>query len=93
MLARDDEKEDSVVDTNEYIIVSDGEGFIMEPGGTEIFPQVVSAVSSILPIEDIKHIFTTHQDPDVISFLPLWMGLGSGKCLSPTLEMNTQINF
>lgn len=84
MIARDPDKEDSVIDTNEYLIVSNGEGFIMDPGGTEIFPQVISAVSSILPIENIKHIFATHQDPDVISSLPLWMGL----CSDTTIYMS-----
>lgn len=48
---------------------------LLDPGGTEIFPDVVSAVSRILPIDQIKHFLCSHQDPDVFSSLPLWMGL------------------
>ena len=35
---RDQSKPDSVIDTNEYIIVSNGEVMMLDPGGTEIFP-------------------------------------------------------
>ena len=71
--SRDPDKSPDVVDTNEYLIVSDGEGMALDPGGTEIFPQVVSALAQVIPIESIKHFLATHQDPDVMSSLPLWM--------------------
>lgn len=75
VLGRDPEKLDSVIDTNEYLIVSGDETIFLDPGGTEVFPQVVSTVSRIVPMEKIKHFLCSHQDPDVFSSLPLWMGL------------------
>jgi len=75
VLGRDPEKFDTVIDTNECLIVGRDEALLCDPGGTEIFPQVVSTVSRILPIEKIKHFLCSHQDPDVFSSLPLWMGL------------------
>ncbi|MCB1739211.1 MAG: MBL fold metallo-hydrolase [Gammaproteobacteria bacterium] len=73
--SRDPHRSPAVIDTNEYLVVSDGEGVAMDPGGTEIFPQVVSALAQVIPIENIKHFLASHQDPDVMSALPLWMGL------------------
>lgn len=75
VLGRDPEKSESVIDTNEYVICGKEEAFLLDPGGTEIFPQVVSTVSRILPVERIRHFLCSHQDPDIFSSLPLWMGL------------------
>ncbi len=73
--SRDKEKAEGVIDTNEYIIESDGEGIMLDPGGTEIFPQVVSAVSEVVSVANISTFLCTHQDPDIMSSLPLWLGL------------------
>lgn len=75
VFGRDPAKPGDVIDTNEYLLVSDGSGVLMDPGGTEIFPDVVSAVSDYLPIEKIGVIFGSHQDPDILSSLSLWMNV------------------
>jgi len=84
VLGRDSERTESVIDTNEYLIVGENEALFCDPGGTEIFPQVVSAVSGILPLEKIRHFLCSHQDPDVFSSLPLWMGL----CPEATIHLS-----
>lgn len=75
VLSRDENKAESVIDTNEYLIRCNDESMLLDPGGTEIFPDVVSSISRILPIDQIKHFLCSHQDPDIFSSLPLWMGL------------------
>ena len=75
VFCRDPDKPEKIIDTNEYLIISGGEGLAMDPGGTEIFPHVVSAFSEVIPVSDISTFFASHQDPDVISSLPLWTGL------------------
>lgn len=62
----------NIVDTNQYVVQMDGEAVLMDPGGTEIFPAMLSAVGDALPVESIRHLFLSHQDPDVGSSLPLW---------------------
>lgn len=74
-LGRDPARRDQVIDTNEYLIVSHGEGLLLDPGGTEIFPQVLAAVTEHIDARQIKTFFASHQDPDVMSSLPLWMML------------------
>lgn len=73
--ARDPEKSSAIIDSNEYVIMSGGEAMMLDPGGTEVFPAVLGAVSDRLEIRQITKFFLTHQDPDVISSLPLWLGL------------------
>ncbi|HEY9899024.1 MAG TPA: MBL fold metallo-hydrolase [Pantanalinema sp.] len=74
-LARDPEKKGAVIDTNEYLIVSNGDALLLDPGGTEIFPSVLAAVSEHINLEQLKAFFASHQDPDIFSSLPLWLGI------------------
>lgn len=75
VLARDPERPSEVIDTNEYIILSNNEALLIDPGGTEIFPTVLRDVAKVLNLSQIKVFFASHQDPDVFSSLPLWLGL------------------
>lgn len=75
MLARDPDKASSIIDSNEYLIVSGGEALMLDPGGTEVFPAVLGAASDRVEISRITRFFLSHQDPDVITSLPLWLGL------------------
>jgi flavorubredoxin len=72
---RDPEREDHVIDTNEYLVVNAGKAMLLDPGGLEIFPSVVSAVSRQVELHDIEVLFSSHQDPDIVSSLSLWTGL------------------
>lgn len=73
VFGRDPAKPNYVIDTNEYIIISGGNAMIMDPGGTGIFPDVVSAITQHVSIDSIKVIFGSHQDPDILSSLALWL--------------------
>ena len=75
VLARDPEKPGDVIDTNEYVIISNSEAILLDPGGTEIFPTVLREVAKMIGLSQIKAFFASHQDPDVFSSMPLWMGL------------------
>jgi flavorubredoxin len=75
VVGRDPNRLDSVIDTNEYIITSGDEAILLDPGGVEIFPQALTAVSTIIDIRKIKAYFCSHQDPDIMSSLALWLTL------------------
>lgn len=75
LYGRDVDRSGQVIDTNEYMILSDTGAVLMDPGGTEIFPQVVAAISQDVHVEKVHSFLCSHQDPDIMSSLPLWMGL------------------
>lgn len=75
VFGRDTSKPDKVIDTNEYAIVSNNEAILLDPGGTEIFPYVLSAVSEALDLKILKKFLASHQDPDIFSSLPMWMAI------------------
>lgn len=67
-----DQDERRVIDSNVYVMESNGESAVLDPGGFEIFPQVLSAVAEVVPPTSIVKAFASHQDPDIASSLPLW---------------------
>jgi flavorubredoxin len=72
-IARDPERPDHLIDTVEYLVVKGDRAALLDPGGQEIFPAVFGAVVKETPIDAIAFIFASHQDPDAISSLPLWL--------------------
>jgi len=75
VVCRDPSRASYMIDTNECIVIDGDEGLITDPGGMEIFPSVFSAIGSGFNPKNIKTIFSSHQDPDVISSLTLWLEL------------------
>lgn len=72
VLGRDPDKPESIIDTNQYVIISKNNVLMMDPGGIELFPAMLSAIIKEAPVEKITHLFASHQDPDIISSLGLW---------------------
>lgn len=72
VLSDDPDKPDSIIDTNQIVVASEDGAILLDPGGIEVFPAVVAAVSQEIDLHALKHLFLSHQDPDVASSLPLW---------------------
>jgi len=73
MFGFDDEaQEDSYLSVNQYLVVQNGSGVLIDPGSEAIFDELFEAVSEHVDIEDIKYIFFSHQDPDVSGSIGQW---------------------
>ncbi|MEM7676538.1 MAG: MBL fold metallo-hydrolase [Myxococcota bacterium] len=75
MIGRDPDRRDEIVDTNELAIITDGGTLLMDPGGIEIFPKVLSELTRYVSPGEVEVLFASHQDPDIISSLPMWLDL------------------
>lgn len=71
-ITRDPNRPDYLVDTNEYLVVSGDDAILVDPGGSEVFPAVFSALSTQFDPRKISKLFASHQDPDIISSLSMW---------------------
>ena len=71
-IVREPARPDYLVDTNEYLVVDGDDALLVDPGGSEVFPAVFSAVSTAVDPRNIDKVFASHQDPDVISSLSMW---------------------
>jgi flavorubredoxin len=72
-VSRDPERPNYLIDTNEYLITDGRVALLTDPGGSEIFPAVFSALCEEFDPAKITHLFASHQDPDIVSSLALWL--------------------
>ena len=83
VIARDPERPSHLIDTNEYLISDGVDAILTDPGGQEVFPAVFSALCEGFDPMRLSALFSSHQDPDVISSLALWLDF------NPTLRCYT----
>ena len=72
MFGRHTDHAQKVIDTNQYLLRTRSRSLLIDPGSVELFAPILAAVLHYAPIEEITDIFSSHQDPDVISSLGLW---------------------
>lgn len=68
----DESVSDSFLAINQYLIVQNGLGILLDPGGKDIYDEVYEGVCRHIDIENLKYIFFSHQDPDVADSISLW---------------------
>ena len=61
------------VQTNQHVIVHGDEGMILDPGGHKIYSKVLAETFSVLGKAQLKEIFLSHQDPDIVAALNGWL--------------------
>ncbi|MCF8507016.1 MAG: MBL fold metallo-hydrolase [Caulobacter sp.] len=69
---QDPEKPGNVIDTNQMVIQAGNATMLLDPGGMEVFPSMIAALTQEIAVDEVRHLFLSHQDPDVCSALPLW---------------------
>jgi len=72
MFGRDADKPEKIIDTNQYMLVTEQRALLMDPGGVELFAPMLASVLKHASVEQVTDLFASHQDPDIISSLGLW---------------------
>lgn len=68
----DDDAGESV-QSNQFLIVRDGNGILLDPGGTLGYNELYMAMNRYFPPKQLKYVFASHADPDIIASLPRWL--------------------
>ncbi|MDP2028465.1 MAG: MBL fold metallo-hydrolase [Thiobacillus sp.] len=68
----DDEKSDAV-QANQFLVISDGEGTLIDPAGNMTFNALIIAMGRFFPYKKLKYILASHQDPDIVASLNKWL--------------------
>ena len=45
VFGRDPNKADGIIDTNQYMVISEGRALLMDPGGIEVFAPMLGAIT------------------------------------------------
>ena len=67
--------EEDGIRSNQYLIVHDGAGVLLDPGGFGVMPRVLAEMLRYLPPDKIRGIFLSHQDPDIVGGIATWLEL------------------
>ncbi len=62
-----------MVQANQHLIVHDGEGMILDPGGHKVYNRALSETTLLLGRSTLKYIFLSHQDPDIVAAVNGWL--------------------
>lgn len=61
------------VPCNQHLIVDGGEALILDPGGHKLYSKVFAATRKALGGAELKHLFLSHQDPDIVAATNGWL--------------------
>jgi len=68
-----DDTADAAVQANQFLIVTDGEGALIDPSGNMTYPALLMAMHKYFPFKNLKYILASHQDPDIVASLNKWL--------------------
>jgi len=67
------EEDGQAVQANQFLIVDDDTGAIIDPGGNLAFNELFIGMTKHFPPHKLSYIFASHQDPDIIASLDKWL--------------------
>lgn len=67
------EGEGESVQSNQFLIVQDGNGILLDPGGVLTYNDLFITMNKYFPPKQLKYVFASHADPDIIASLPRWI--------------------
>ena len=64
-----------MVPTNQAIIHSGHASILLDPGGHKVHYDLMNEVSALVPMNELKYLFFSHQDPDIVAAANAWLML------------------
>lgn len=69
------------VQANQFLIVNNGTGAVIDPGGGLAFNQLFMGMSKYFLPQKLSYLIASHADPDIIASLDRWMTSTSAKLI------------
>lgn len=63
----------SAVQANQYLIIHKEEAILLDPGGHKVQSKLFSDIAVLVPPKQIRYIFLSHQDPDIVASINYWL--------------------
>lgn len=61
------------VQANQHLIIHNGKAMILDPGGHKAYKETMSQVAGLIKMGDLKYLFLSHQDPDIVAAVNGWL--------------------
>jgi len=78
-----DDSGSAAVQSNQFLIVTDGHGALIDPGGNMTYNALMMAMGKYFNFKELDYIFASHQDPDIVASINKWMVGTECKVVAP----------
>jgi len=69
----EDFTEGEMISANQHLIVHNGRGMLLDPGGHKVYSKIFAAMPEHLPPSALDYLFLSHQDPDIVASINGWL--------------------
>ncbi len=76
---------EAMVQSNQVVIINNGEAMLLDPGGHKVYAPLFAEISGLVKPSGLKHIFFSHQDPDIIAAANGWLMVTDAVAYLPAL--------
>ncbi|MDQ7038620.1 MAG: MBL fold metallo-hydrolase [Aquificota bacterium] len=83
----------SAVQANQYLIIHKDEAMLLDPGGHKVQSKLFADVSVLISPKQIKYIFLSHQDPDIVASINYWLMVTEAEAIISKLWMRFLPHF
>jgi len=66
---------------------------VLDPGGHKVYPKLFSLLSTIVKTSELKHLFFSHQDPDIVAAMNGWLMVTEAQAYLPGLWTRFVVHF
>lgn len=85
---QDPETQGQLIQTNQVLVINSDQGYLFDPGSSGVFSEVAAEVNKHLPLGKLRYLLASHQDPDVISAINLWLQASNARLLISKLWLD-----
>jgi len=71
----------SAVQANQFLVVHRDEAILLDPGGHKVQSKLFADISALVPPQNIRYIFLSHQDPDIVASINYWLMVTEAEAL------------
>jgi len=80
-----DKSSSEAVQSNQFLIVTDGHGALIDPGGNMTYNALMVGMGKYFNFRKLEYILASHQDPDIVASINKWMVGTDCKVLAPAI--------
>ncbi len=82
-----------MVQANQHVIVHNDTAMLLDPGGHKVYSAAVDELSTVISMGSLKHIFFSHQDPDIVAAANGWLMITEAQAYLPGLWIRFVAHF
>ena len=69
------------IQANQFLIVNNGEGMLLDPGGNLTYKNLLAEMASYFLPAHLDYVFASHEDPDIVASANGWLLITDAKIL------------